>query len=86
MTVDGMDGANFSAGFFDGLTTEEGGNLEYADGSLSYWISMTESERGWALGRDIHVEFKNLCGYEDETGEIALESMVQGSWCFDWNL
>lgn len=86
VTVDGMDGANFSAGFFDGLMTEEGGKLEYADGSLSYWISMTESERGWALGRDIHVELKNLCGYEDETGEIALESMVQGTWCFDWNL
>ncbi len=79
VTVDGMDGANYSAGFYEEEETEE-------NGSLSYWISMTEMQRGWALGRDIHVELKNLCSYEDETGEFVPQSMTQGNWSFCWNL
>lgn len=79
VTVDGVDGANYSAGFYDGLVTGE-------EGSMSYFISMTESEKGWALGRDIHVAFKNLCGYEDKTGELDPESVVNGNWNFGWNL
>lgn len=106
VTVDGMDGANYSAGFYDGMITGEDGILEYVDGedadldeegrlisryvredgSLSYWISMTESERGWALGRDIHVQLRNLCGYEDKAGEMDSESVVKGIWNFNWNL
>lgn len=106
VTVDGMDGINYSAGFFDGLVTGEDGILKYADGtavtqdkegaivsryvredgSMTYWISMTESERGWALDRDIHVELKNLCGYEDKAGEIDPESIITGVWNFGWNL
>ena len=106
VTVDGVDGANYSAGFYDGLVTGEDGMLEYADGSdakqdeegsiisryvredgsMSYFISMTESEKGWALGRDIHVAFKNLCGYEDKAGELDPESVVSGNWNFAWNL
>lgn len=39
VTVDGMDGANYSAGFYEEEETEE-------NGSLSYWISMTEMQRG----------------------------------------
>lgn len=79
VTVDGVDGANYSAGFYDGLVTGE-------EGSMFYCISMTESEKGWALGRDIHVAFKNLCGYEDKAGELNPESVVNGNWNFAWNL
>lgn len=106
VTVDGVDGVNYSAGFFDGLVTGEDGILEYADGtaagqdeegnvisryiredgSMTYCISMTESERGWALDRDVHVKFKNLCGYEDKAGEVDTASVVNGTWDFSWNL
>lgn len=77
--VDGVDDVNYSAGFFDSMMTGE-------DGSIFYWISMTQSQRGWAIGREIQVEFKNLCGYETETGEADPESMTEGIWDFSWNL
>lgn len=77
--MDGVEGVNYSAGFLDESMAGE-------DGSLFYWISMTQSERGWALGKDIHVEFTNLCGYKDDTGEADSDSRVDGTWKFEWNL
>lgn len=79
INVDGVDGANYSTGFNDGLANGE-------DSGMTYWVSMTESERGWALGRDIHVEFKNLCGYDNQSGEVDVNSIITGVWKFDWNL
>lgn len=79
VTVDGVDGVNYSAGFLDEPMILE-------DGGMSYWISMTEAERGWALGKDIHVELTNLRGCKDDTGEADEDSRVYGTWHFDWNL
>lgn len=79
VNVDGVDGMNYSTGFLDGSVTGE-------EGGMSFWISMTESERGWALGKDIYVELTDLCSYEDSTGEAVPDSMVYGTWKFEWNL
>lgn len=79
VAVDGVDDTNYSAGFYDGPVTGE-------DGSMIYLISMTDSNRGWALGRDIDVVLENLCGYEEETGEPDTESTAEGIWNFSWNL
>lgn len=79
VTVDGVDGSSYSAGFLEEPAAGD-------DNSLFYWISMTQAERGWALGKDIHVELTNLCGYEESTGEEVSAGRVDGTWMFDWNL
>lgn len=79
VTVDGVDSSNYSAGFLEEPAAGD-------DNSLFYWISMTQAERGWALGKDIHVELTNLCGYADSTGEEVSVGRVDGTWKFDWNL
>lgn len=80
----GMEYADSSA-----AQQEEGhitGPYVREDGSMIYLISMTDSNRGWALGRDIDVVLENLCGYEEETGEPDTESTAEGIWNFSWNL
>lgn len=79
VTVDDVEGVNYSAGFLEEPAAGD-------DNSLFYWISMTQAGRGWALGKDIHVELTNLCGYADSTGEEVSDARVDGTWMFDWNL
>ena len=69
------------------IPSDENGNLllDYTmeDGSLEYRINLAnQSEKGWFIGKDVHVEFADLGVYEGK-GEDVVES-IQGTWRFDW--
>ncbi|MDE6742518.1 MAG: DUF4179 domain-containing protein [Lachnospiraceae bacterium] len=54
------------------------------DGSMEYWLTLVHDEKGYFLGKDVHVEFENLGIVEK--AEYLSDNEVQGKWNFDWNL
>lgn len=54
------------------------------DGSMEYWITLYYEEKGYFLGKEVHVEFENL-GLAGKA-EYLSDNEVQGNWSFDWNL
>lgn len=54
------------------------------DGSMEYWLTLVHDEKGYFLGKDVHVEFENLGIVEK--AEYLSDNEVQGKWSFDWNL
>lgn len=54
------------------------------DGSMEYWLTLVHDEKGYFLGKDVHVEFENLGIVEK--AEYLRDNEVQGKWSFDWNL
>lgn len=54
------------------------------DGSMEYMITLYHREKGYFIGKDVHVEFENL-GTAGKAAYLS-ENEVQGKWSFDWNL
>lgn len=71
------------------IPEDENGNLliDYTmdDGSLEYRINLSGGgEKGFFIGKPIHVELKDLGIYTDKGGDGQID--VEGTWSFDWTL
>ena len=71
------------------IKTDENGrilwNYVMDDGSMEFQmiLSCSKDQRGYFIGKDIHVELRDLGIY---TGKIDYTTEVEGTWVFDWTL
>lgn len=82
-----VTGADGMPEYADGSPIDYEGSIEryvQDDGSMEYWITLFYEEKGYFLGKDVHVEFENL-GTAGKA-EYLSDNEVQGKWSFDWNL
>lgn len=73
--------------YADGSPIDYNGNFAryvQEDGSMEYQITLFHEEKGYFLGKDVHVEFENL-GTAGKAVYLS-DNEVQGKWSFDWNL
>ena len=68
----------------DGTPVAEEEEIRYTmeDGSLEFIVTMTSRERGYFIGKPIHVELKELGSYAETAGSVVPD--VEGTWSFDW--
>ncbi len=81
--VAGNDG---KAVFADGTPLTDDSQISYAmeDGSLEYLVTMMSSEKGYFIGKPIHVELKDLGTYSGKEEDVLPD--VEGTWSFDWTM